>query len=122
GLQLNLVVKERFGDNTDAITSFNGTFNFVLGSVSFLLQLFVASQALRRFGLAVTILALPLSLGLGSALIALIPGFWSVLVTNSFDQGLHYSVDRPTYELLYLPLTPRQRVQVTTPIDISATR
>jgi AAA family ATP:ADP antiporter len=122
GLQLNVVVKDYFGDNANAITSFNGTFNFVLGSVSFLLQLFVASQALRRFGLAVTILALPISLGLGSALIVLIPGFLSVLVTNSFDQGLHYSVDRPTYELLYLPIPQGQRIHVKNAIDIVVTR
>ena len=25
-------------------------------------------------------------------------------MTNAFDQGLRFSVDRPTYELLYLPL------------------
>jgi len=122
GLQLNLVVKERFGDNANAITGFNGSFNFVLGSISFLLQLFVASQALRRFGLAVTILALPLSLGLGSALIVLLPGFWSVLLTNSFDQSFHYSVDRPTYELLYLPIPPGQRAYVKNTIDIVVTR
>ncbi len=57
------------GGDADALTRFFGTFNFLLGSVSFVVQLFVTSRALRTFGLAVTILTLPLALGFGTALI-----------------------------------------------------
>ena len=97
GLQLSLVTSRHFNSEATALTRFNGTFTLALGIVSFLVQLFATSQALRKFGLAVTILALPLSLGLGTALIVLAPAFWSVLVTNAFDQGLRFSVDgRPT--------------------------
>src|SRR4029453_15022670 len=104
GLQLSLVTSRYFHSDATALTRFNGTFTLALGIVSFLVQLFATSQALRRFGLAVTILALPLMLGFGSALIVLVPALWPVLVTNAFDQALRFSVDRPTYELLYLPL------------------
>ena len=34
------------------------------------------------------------------------PGLWSVLVTNAFDQGFRFSVDKASYELLYLPIPP----------------
>ena len=121
-LQLSLVAEQHFNKEATALTRFNGTFTLALGSVSFLVQLFATSQALRRFGLAMTILALPLSLGLGSALIVLAPGFLSVLLTSSFDQGLRFSVDRPTYELLYLPMTPSERVPIKNAIDIIGTR
>ena len=47
-----------------------------MGSCSFLVQLLVTGRRLRRFGLAVTILMLPLALGFGSALIAVLPVFW----------------------------------------------
>ena len=104
GFQLNFVADARYGGDADALTRFFGTFNFLLGSASFVVQLFATSRALRRFGLAVTILTLPLALGLGTSLIVLLPAFWPVLVTNAFDQGLRFSVDKPTYELLYLPI------------------
>jgi AAA family ATP:ADP antiporter len=122
GLQLSLVTSRIFNSDATALTRFNGTFTLALGTVSFLVQLFATSQALRKFGLAVTILALPLSLGLGSALIVLLPAVWPVIMTNAFDQGLRFSVDRPTYELLYLPIAPQDRLPLKSAIDIIGTR
>src|SRR5262245_24978953 len=97
--QLSLVANERFGGDADALTRFFGTFNFALGSASFVLQLFVTGPALRRFGLAMTVLVLPLSLGFGTTFILLWPSLWSVLLTNGFDQGFRFSVDKASYEL-----------------------
>jgi AAA family ATP:ADP antiporter len=122
GLQLSLVTARHFNNDATALTRFNGTFALALGSVSFLVQLFATGQALRRFGLGVTILVLPLFLGIGSALIALIPAFWPVLITNAFDQSLRFTVDRPTYELQYLPLPPAARLPLKNAIDIIGTR
>jgi AAA family ATP:ADP antiporter len=45
-----------------------------------------------------------------------------VLITNAFDQGLRFSVDRPTYELLYLPIAPGRRVHFKNTIDIVVNR
>ena len=101
---------------------FFGTFNFALGAISFLLQLLFAGPALRRFGVAVTILVLPLSLGFGSLLILLLPGVWTVLLTNGLDQGLRFSLDKATYELLYLPLPPALRAPIKNTIDIVVSR
>lgn len=116
--QLSLVAALRFGGNADAITRFYGTFTFGLGAATFLLQLLLTGPALRRFGLAVTILVLPLSLGVGSALIFLAPAFWSVLLTGGFDQGFRFSIDKATYELLYLPLPQAVRTSLKNTIDI----
>lgn len=122
GLQRDIVAAARFEGDADALTRFYGTFNFMLGGVSVIVNWFVTSRVLRRFGLAVTILALPLSLGTGSFLILLVGGFWPVLITNSFDQGLRFSVDKPTYELLYLPIAPGQRLHLKNTIDIVVNR
>jgi ATP:ADP antiporter, AAA family len=122
GLQLNLVAVRRFGGDADSLTRFFGLFNTVLGSFSLLVQLLITSPALRRFGVAFTILVLPLSLGFGTGLVVPWPVFWPVLLTSAFDQGLRFSVDRPTYELLYLPLAPAQRVHLKNAIDIVVNR
>jgi AAA family ATP:ADP antiporter len=120
--QLSLVANGRFAGDADALTRFFGTFNFALGTVSFLLQLLVTGPALRRFGIAVTVLVLPLALGFGSTLIFLAPGLATVLLTNAFDQGFRFSVDKASYELLYLPIPPAQRVAVKNAIDIVVNR
>jgi AAA family ATP:ADP antiporter len=120
--QLSLVADEQFAGDADALTRFFGTFNFVLGSLSFVLQLLVTGPALRRFGIAVTVLVLPMSLGFGTTLILLWPGIWTALVTNAFDQGFRFSVDKASYELLYLPIAPAQRVPLKNAIDIIVSR
>ena len=120
--QLSLVATERFKSDAAALTQFNGTFNFALGTVSFIVQLMLTATALRRFGVALTILLLPVALGFGSALILLVPIFWSVVATNALDQGLRFSVDKATYELLYLPIAPSERARVKNAIDIVLNR
>ncbi|MCA1558744.1 MAG: hypothetical protein LC804_00250 [Acidobacteria bacterium] len=120
--QLSLVADARFAGNADALTRFFGTFNVVIGVLSFVVQLLVTGPALRRFGLTATILMLPLTLGFGDLLILLAPTFLSVLLTNGIDQGLRFSVDKATYELLYLPIPPVQRGQFKNAIDIVVNR
>ena len=113
--QLSVVANARFGAHADALTAFFGTFYFVMGVATFTLQLLLSGPVLRRFGVAVTIVILPLTLGMGSALILLLPGFWPVLFTNACDQGFRFSLDKSTYELLYLPLPPTSGVQSRAP-------
>jgi AAA family ATP:ADP antiporter len=122
GFQLSLVADRRYSGDADALTAFFGAVNVALGAVSFLLQLLFAGAALRRFGVAVTILILPVLLGTGSLLILLIPAIWTVLITNGLDQGVRFSLDRATYELLYLPLPPAQRAPIKNTIDIVVSR
>jgi len=120
--QLSLVATERFGQDADKLVAFFGTFNFTLGAVGFLLQLFLTGPLLRRFGVALAVLLLPFWLGFGSALTLLVPGFLAVLFTNAADQSLRFSVDKAAYELLYLPIAPAQRLAVKNAIDIVGNR
>lgn len=122
GFQLSLAASQRFHDDANMLTRFFGTFNFALGLVSFVLQLALVGPTLRKFGLAVTILVLPLALGTGTFLILLLQAFWTVLLTNALDQGLRFSLDKASYELLYLPLSPAQRAPIKAAIDIVISR
>ena len=121
-LQLGVVAKLHFQGNSSDITQFYGTFSFITGVASFTVQLLVTGRLLRTWGVSATILALPLALATGNMLILLAPAFWSVLLTNGFDQGLRFSVDKATYELLYLPIAPGKRVYVKNAIDIVVNR
>ena len=120
-LQLGVVSKQHF-QSSQEITEFYGTFSFVTGLLSFLVQLFITGRVLRNWGMSAGILALPVALATGNFLIFLAPGFSSVLVTNGFDQGLRFSVDKATYELLYLPIAPGKRVLIKNAIDIVGNR
>ncbi len=120
--QFGLLADRRYRGNTDDLTVFFGTFNFALGAVSFLLQLLLVGPAIRRFGLSRTLLVLPAALAAGSSLIIVAPGVLSVLLTNAFDQGFRFSLDKASYELLYLPLAAAQRNRIKASIDIVGSR
>jgi ATP:ADP antiporter, AAA family len=120
--QLNVIADIRFAGDLDSLTRFFGMFNFLLGIASFLLQVLITGRLLRTFGVAATILALPIALSTGNLFIALVPAFWPVLLTNAFDQGLRFSVDKATYELLYLPISSARRAHVKNAIDIVVNR
>ena len=116
--QLSVVADRRFGGDADALTRFFGTFNVALGAFSFLVQIFATGRLLRTFGIGATILILPLALGASSILVVLAPVFAAVLLTNALDQGLRFSVNKASHELLYLPINPALRGRVRNAIEI----
>ncbi len=122
GFQFSVVADARFAGDADRLTHFFSAFNVYLGLSAFLLQIFATGPLLRRHGMTFTILLLPVSLLCGSALIFVAPMLWPVLITAGLDQGLRFSVDKASYELLYLPLTPRERSQLKAVIDIVVNR
>jgi AAA family ATP:ADP antiporter len=121
GFQFSLVADERFAGDADGLTRFFSLFNVYMGAAAFGLQLFATAPVLRRFGMRVAILVLPVSLLAGSGLILLFPVFLAVVLTAGLDQGLRFSIDKSTYELLYLPLTGRRRAQIKAAIDTVCT-
>ena len=122
GFQFSLVADQRFAGDADHLTRFFGQFNVAFGLVALATQLTLTGPLLRRFGIVVTLLLLPAALGAGSLFIVLIPGFWTVLLTNAADQTLRFSVDKASYELLYLPLPSGVRSRVRGAIDVVVNR
>jgi ATP:ADP antiporter, AAA family len=120
--QLSLAAQMRFTRDADRLTEFFGAFNFYLGIIAFLVQVFFTGPALRRFGIGFAIIVLPLSLGAGSFLILLAPVLWTVLLTNALDQTLRFSIDKAGFELLYLPIAPAVRAHVKAAIDVIVNR
>lgn len=120
--QFNLVADARFGGDADRLTEFFSGFYFYLGVAAFAIQLLGTGPALRRFGLTWVILALPISLGAATALIIALPMFWPVVLASVFDQGLRFSLDKASYELLYLPIPTAIRSSVKAAIDIFVSR
>ncbi|MBZ5555890.1 MAG: HEAT repeat domain-containing protein [Acidobacteriia bacterium] len=93
---------------TDALAAFFGTFNVYAGLLSLATQLFLTSRVLRRFGLGVALLVVPLALTAGSFAVLIWASIGSAVLLKGSDQVLRYSIDRSTVELLYLPVPEDQ--------------
>jgi AAA family ATP:ADP antiporter len=114
--------EQQFAGDPDRMTRFFGNFNSLMGVGALLIQIFATGPALRKFGLGVTILLLPLLLGTGIVAIALTASLWAVLLTSAFDQGLRFSIDKATFELLYLPISATTKNDVKRVIDLIFSR
>lgn len=120
--QFGAAVEARFGGDADRLTRFFGQFTVAMGVAALVVQLLLTGTLLRRFGIALTILLLPVSLALGSLFVVAAPGLLAVLVTNAFDQTFRFSVDKATFELLYLPISSTIKGHVKATIDVVLSR
>jgi AAA family ATP:ADP antiporter len=118
----SVTAEQQFARDAMRLTQFFGGFSFYLGLVAFTVQLLLTGTALRKLGIGFTILLLPVALASGCSLILLFPVLWTVALTNAFDQGIRFSIDKATYELLYLPIPPTMKTSVKIAIDTVVNR
>ncbi len=103
--------------DTDALAAFFGTFNVYAGALSLLVQVLVTGRLLKRFGLGAALLVAPIALAGGSAALALTGTLGAAVLLKGSDQVLRYAIDRPAFELLYLPLSDQQTFAAKSCID-----
>jgi ATP:ADP antiporter, AAA family len=102
---------------TDQLAAFFGRFNFYAGLLSFGLQWLLTGRLLRRFGLGFALFVVPVGLTLGSLGLLTFKTLAAVVVLRGIDQVLRYAIDKPTVELLYLPVPSDQTLTVKSFID-----
>ncbi len=110
-------IASQFVASGAALALFFGRFNLYAGILSFAVQVLFASRMLRRFGIGPVLFCLPVSLFVASAGVALSGGLLAMVVLRGADQVLRYSLDKPSVELLYVPVAARMKVQVKWFID-----
>jgi AAA family ATP:ADP antiporter len=114
--QLNAIAKETYPQK-DALAAFLGTFTFCAGIASLVAQLFLTTKLLRRWGVGVALLILPLSLSAGSLAVLLWGSLWAASILKGSDGVFRYSIDTSAVQLLYLPISAKIKVQVKSFID-----
>ena len=115
--QLKYLSNSHIGSK-DQLTSFFGNVSVYRGVLSFFFQVFMTPLILKRFGVGVSILFLPVSLLLGSTFLALYPGLLAVTLLKVSDGSFRFSIHRSGIELLYLPIPLKVKNQVKGFIDI----
>ena len=101
----------------DELAAFFGRFNFYAGIISFCLQWLLTGRLLRRLGLGFALFVVPVGLTLGSLGLLSFKSLAAVVVLRGIDQILRYSIDKPTVELLYLPVPAQETNAVKSFID-----
>ena len=118
GWQFKALAKQ-FIPATNQLAAFFGDFYFYAGIAGLLVQLLVTARLLRRFGLGAALFVVPVGLLLGSigVLIWGAVTIWAAIALRSGINVLQYSIDKPSVELLYLPVSQQIKNQVKSFID-----
>lgn len=104
------------------IGAYFGSVYFVTNSVAVFVQLFLTSFVMRRFGVGIALLFLPVA-ALSSSVGFLI--FPILMIGNALsvsDNGLNYSINQSSKETLYVPTTPEIKYRAKAFIDMFVQR
>jgi AAA family ATP:ADP antiporter len=120
--QFKAVVVDSLGGDKDKLTAFFGTFYGTVGILSLGVQFLVTSRVLRRVGLGMTILLLPLALALASVFLIPTLAMSAAILLKGSDAAMKHSIDRSSRELAYLPVNRRIKIHVKSAIDMVVDR
>jgi ATP:ADP antiporter, AAA family len=99
------------------------SFVFAVTNVaSMLVQLFVTSTVMQRFGVGVALLILPFATGTASLAYLAIPTLAVGSLLSTADNAFNYSVNQSAKEALYVPTSPDEKYKAKAFIDMFVQR
>lgn len=119
--QLGAMVEQHITDGL-ARDQYFGFVAQVQGVASILVQLFLTSFVMRRFGVGAALLALPLAILFGSVSFLLLPTLSFAMLMSVSDNSMNYSINQSAKETLYVPTTPEEKYQAKAFIDMFVQR
>lgn len=108
------------GDNLTAFLG--GFYGLYLNMATFVLQIFLTSFVVNRFGVGGTLMVMPAGIGAASLAMLVYPGVWAAGAARLIEASTRYSFNRTGMELLYLPLPPDLRNRAKAFIDVFVDR
>ncbi|HVS03599.1 MAG TPA: Npt1/Npt2 family nucleotide transporter [Thermoanaerobaculia bacterium] len=126
-LQFNFAV-ENATTNLEQRTAFFGNFYTVMGISAFVFQLLFTARIHRVLGVGAALRVLPVTMAVGTvAMMVAAVGLPTALLAAAVilkvgENGLRYSLDQASRELLFLPVPSTQRLKAKAFIDVLVAR
>jgi AAA family ATP:ADP antiporter len=99
-----------------------GLVGFIIAIVSIVVQLFLTSFVMKRFGVGVALLFLPISILLGSLGFLIVPTLLFATMMSASDNSLNYSINQSAREALYVPTSKDEKYKAKAFIDMFVQR
>lgn len=105
--------------NRDAYFGYVGQ---VTGILSFVVQLFLTSFIMKRYGVGIALLFLPVAITLGSIGFLVLPSLLFATIMSASDNSLNYSINQSAKEALYTPTSKDIKYKAKAFIDMFVQR
>ena len=99
------------------IGDFYSKYFTMVNGLGLLMQLFVVSRVVKRFGLPVAVLILPVLSLTAYNVMLFIPLMWAVLSAKVAENATDYSLNNTVRQMLFLPCTPEEKYSAKQAID-----
>jgi len=119
--QFKIIIQEAY-QTKDALTGFFGSYYAYINVITILMQLLVTGQVLKRFGIGVAILIMPIGLFFGAFSILFFPVLWAAIFVKTCDDSLSVSVNKSGIEVLYIPIPAEVKAKTKAFIDVVVER
>ena len=106
--QFKIMSSEAFPNQNDLVDFF-GTYYMYTGIATLIMQFFLTSFILTRFGILIGLIVLPITLSFGSTGFLLVGSLLTVFITKFSDQVFKFSINNAIKEILWLPLSIKKR-------------
>jgi len=102
------IVEKAFATQAARAAAF-ARIDFWVNVLTLVTQLFFTSRLISAFGLRPVLVILPVLTMVGFGALWIWPTFAVLALFQVLRRGLHYAVDRPAREILYIPLGPDEK-------------
>ena len=99
------------------IGDFYSKYFTMVNGLGLLLQLFVVSRVVKRFGIPVAVMILPVLSLTAYNVMLFIPLMWAVLSAKVAENATDYSLNNTVRQMLFLPCTPEEKYSAKQAID-----
>ena len=113
--QFKIIASQTYSENQ--LAAFFGMLYGIVGLASGFIQIFFISRILRKFGVLIGLLILPVFLGVSSLFLTLSPIIIYALMARLSDLILRYSIHDTTMQILWLPVSSKLKQIVKPFID-----
>ncbi|MCW9708998.1 NTP/NDP exchange transporter [Fodinibius salsisoli] len=98
-----IIAQEVAGDlRKDAYFGYVGQ---LTNTISVIVQLFLTSFVMKRYGVGIALLFLPVAITMGSVGFLFVPSLIFVTIMSASDNSLNYSINQSAKEALYTPMS-----------------
>lgn len=119
--QLSATIASNISGDLDKDAYF-GFVGQITSIFSLVVQLLLTSYVMKRFGVGIALLFLPVAITLGSVGFLAIPGLLFVTVMSASDNSLNYSINQSAKEALYTPTDQNVKYKAKAFIDMFVQR
>ncbi len=111
------LIDAHFGNDVAATTALFARMDLVTNALALVIQAFLTSRIVARWGLALTLVLLPALTAAGLSILAVAPLLGVVVVFNVLRRTTQFAIGKPAREVLYTPLTPEAKYKAKSLID-----